>query len=108
MLFAQIHITYSIAAEFMNYFFADGVLGHGQRYVVCVYANSTTIKHETWLEVLTEVSECSDGVVVDLTPPQAGQLWIGNIQDMTYQVYCKQASYRTNNKAIEKNIEFRM
>lgn len=42
--------------------------------------------YEEWTQVLPELNECSDGVVVDLTPPLAGKVWIGSKQGLEYQV----------------------
>lgn len=54
--------------------------------MVCIHAVHTVIVHEKWTQVLSEISECSDGVVVDLTPPLAGKVWIGSTQELEYQV----------------------
>ena len=71
----------------MNEIFeSSNVLVHGTRYTVCVHADLTVIQHETWIETLDPVSSCSDGIVVDLTPPTAGQLWIGSNSGIVYQV----------------------
>ncbi|XP_071123173.1 uncharacterized protein [Mytilus edulis] len=72
-------------SEFMNVEFDDGELIHGTRYTVCVYANPTVIEYEMWTDILPEVNSCSDGIIVDLTPPVEGRVWIGNIPTVTYQ-----------------------
>ena len=76
--------------EFMNEIFeGSDVLAHGTRYTVCVHADEALIQHETWIEFIEAVSKCSDGIIVDLTPPITGRVWIGiNPDDLsiTYQV----------------------
>ena len=61
-------------------------LEHGRRYLVCVHADNTTLEYERWTQTLPAVSACSDGVVVDLTPPSPGAVWIGQEQPHPYQV----------------------
>ncbi|KAK3612521.1 hypothetical protein CHS0354_024493 [Potamilus streckersoni] len=63
--------------EYINVKFNDSVLEHGKRYAICIHANSTVIKHEKWQEHIPETSACSDGVTLDLTPPQPGRVWMG-------------------------------
>ena len=65
---------------------------HGTRYTVCVHADRTYITHETWIEELLETNACSDGIVVDLTPPVSGRLWIGHNPSTLYQV-CSHISF---------------
>ncbi|XP_072048763.1 uncharacterized protein [Amphiura filiformis] len=61
-------------------------LSHGKRYIVCIHGDATTIKHEKWTENVDTISACSDGVVVDTTPPIAGNVWIGWNNDNIYQI----------------------
>ncbi|XP_072048762.1 uncharacterized protein [Amphiura filiformis] len=61
-------------------------LSHGKRYIVCIHGVTTTIKHEKWTENVDTISACSDGVVVDTTPPLAGNVWIGWNSDNRYQI----------------------
>ena len=61
-------------------------LMHGQSYRVCIHANATTVKLEQWDNVMDELIECSDGIVVDETPPIPGKVWIGETSDDAYQV----------------------
>ncbi|XP_063415906.1 uncharacterized protein LOC134697555 [Mytilus trossulus] len=70
---------------FMNELFSNNELVHGTRYTVCVHANPIQIPRETWIEYLEEINACSDGIVVDLTPPVAGRLWIGLNPGLIYQ-----------------------
>ncbi|XP_076117799.1 uncharacterized protein LOC143085385 [Mytilus galloprovincialis] len=70
---------------FMNELFSNNELVHGTRYTVCVHANPIQITRETWIEYLEEINSCSDGIVVDLTPPVAGRLWIGLNPGIVYQ-----------------------
>ena len=58
-------------------------LVEGERYHVCIYANTTTIVHEKWKETLQEVSVCSNGITVDTQPPVAAQVWIGHREEPT-------------------------
>jgi len=73
--------------EYVNIKFSAGDLVHGNRYIVCIHAPKTNIQQETWLETLPETNVCSDGVVVDLTPPKAGTVYMGNIPGNPYQVF---------------------
>ncbi|XP_022103276.1 uncharacterized protein LOC110986013 isoform X2 [Acanthaster planci] len=58
---------------------------HGRRYRICIRADEVTLEHELWNEPLPAVSSCSDGVVVDTTPPTPGSVWIGWSQHQNYQ-----------------------
>ncbi|CAG2222618.1 unnamed protein product [Mytilus edulis] len=71
--------------EFMNEEFTHNELVHGTRYTVCIYAPRTAIVNEDWILQLPAVSACSDGIIVDLTPPTAGRLWIGHNINTIYQ-----------------------
>ncbi|XP_062569401.1 uncharacterized protein LOC134231455, partial [Saccostrea cucullata] len=71
--------------EFINMKFDPGELVHGQRYMVCIHTEYTEIKHELWTQVLPQLDICSDGIVVDLTPPSPGEVWIGNVRGIKYQ-----------------------
>jgi hypothetical protein len=53
---------------------------------VCVHANPREIQNEKWIRILPEVNACSDGIIVDLTPPTTGNIWIGNVPTITHQV----------------------
>ena len=70
--------------EFIDVY--DLQLMHGKLYRVCIHANATLIVHEKWNDMLEELIECSDGIVVDETPPIAGNVWIGETTDDGYQV----------------------
>jgi hypothetical protein len=74
--------------EFINFKFSPGELIHGQRYMVCIHTAYTEIKHEMWTQVLPQLDVCSDGIVVDLTPPTPGEVWIGSVRGTRYQVRC--------------------
>ncbi|XP_022107048.1 uncharacterized protein LOC110988105 [Acanthaster planci] len=69
--------------EFVN--ILDLSLEHGKRYRICIHADEVTVQHELWNEPLPAVSSCSDGVVVDTTPPTPGSVWIGWNQHQTSQ-----------------------
>ncbi|XP_038050780.1 uncharacterized protein LOC119723938 isoform X2 [Patiria miniata] len=69
--------------EFVNV--PNLVLAHGMRYRICIHADAVTLEHELWNEPLPAVSSCSDGVVIDTTPPTPGSVWIGWNQHQTYQ-----------------------
>ncbi|XP_061177042.1 uncharacterized protein LOC133185758 [Saccostrea echinata] len=71
--------------EFINIKFREGELEHGQRYIVCIHTDHTEIHHEQSSRVLLEINACSDGVVVDLTPPSMGDVWIGR-RGQRYQI----------------------
>ncbi|XP_062616047.1 uncharacterized protein LOC134277752 [Saccostrea cucullata] len=71
--------------EFINFKFKRGELVHGHRYIICIHAENTTKIYEEWTEILPEMNKCSDGVVLDLTPPVAGNIWIGTTQGQEYQ-----------------------
>ncbi|KAK3101031.1 hypothetical protein FSP39_000383, partial [Pinctada imbricata] len=71
--------------EYHNFKFEKGILKHGERYIVCLHGNRTEIPHEKWTQILPDLNTCSDGVVVDLTPPVAGDVWITNIPGTKYQ-----------------------
>ncbi|CAC5390405.1 unnamed protein product [Mytilus coruscus] len=61
------------------------LLKHGERYMICISAPQMVVNHEEWNETLEEISDCSDGVTVDLTPPTAGHVWIGIDVSDNYQ-----------------------
>ena len=56
-------------------------LEDGRRYVVCVFANSTTIKTGHQDVHLPTVSACSDGVLADHEAPVAGHVWLGKLTE---------------------------
>ncbi|KAJ8299760.1 hypothetical protein KUTeg_023820 [Tegillarca granosa] len=78
--------------EFVNVEFDDMPLLHGHRYIVCIHADNTTYNYEKGTEPLKEVNSCSDGIVVDLTPPTGGKVWIGHSPGLKYQ-YSKTDMY---------------
>ncbi|XP_070573612.1 uncharacterized protein [Ptychodera flava] len=55
-------------------------LHHGYRYYVCVHAEATRKEYEKTELLLPETSACSDGIVVDQTPPTHGNVWIGSVK----------------------------
>ena len=67
--------------EFINVYGLQ--LMHGQSYRVCIHANATTADREEWVfgDDMDELIECSDGIVVDKTPPIPGTVWIGETSD---------------------------
>ncbi|XP_055997828.1 uncharacterized protein LOC125647098 [Ostrea edulis] len=71
--------------EFVNFKFNPGELVHGQRYTICIHTEYTEIRFEEWTQVLPELNTCSDGIVVDLTPPTAREVWIGNVMGTRFQ-----------------------
>ncbi|KAL3873929.1 hypothetical protein ACJMK2_037006, partial [Sinanodonta woodiana] len=71
--------------EYMNAFFDDGVILHGKRYIVCIHAEETELLFEKWTMLLPNISSCSDGITVDLTPPVKNSVWIGQTKDTKYQ-----------------------
>ncbi|XP_055958617.1 uncharacterized protein LOC130013975 [Patella vulgata] len=61
------------------------ILKHGRRYYICIRADAAVAGYEKWTEDLEEVNACSDGVTVDLTPPNGGRVWVENLKDFKYQ-----------------------
>ena len=59
----------------------DLTLMEGQRYHICILANATDILVGNVTEHLQQTSGCSNGIVVDRTPPIAGQVWVGSVQN---------------------------
>ena len=53
-------------------------LESGSRYYICVLANKTKLVFEKFTQYLDTVSECSNGITVDHTAPQAGEVWVGD------------------------------
>ena len=70
----------------MNAMFEENIIQHGHRYVVCIHANATVNVFEKWTQELPEISVCSNGITVDLTPPTPNDVWIGNQYGQKYQV----------------------
>ncbi|XP_060604506.1 uncharacterized protein LOC132757271 [Ruditapes philippinarum] len=73
--------------EFVNVEFNSGELAHGSRYIICIHANASKIEHEFWDQELQEIDECSNGITVDLTPPVAADVWIGNEKNNLFQFH---------------------
>ncbi|KAK3589056.1 hypothetical protein CHS0354_008706 [Potamilus streckersoni] len=71
--------------EYVNAFFDDGIIQHGKRYIVCIHAEETELLFEKWTMLLPNISSCSDGLTVDLTPPLKNSVWIGPTKDTKYQ-----------------------
>ncbi|KAK2139505.1 hypothetical protein NP493_6362g00002 [Ridgeia piscesae] len=62
-------------------------LREGQRYYICILANATDLEFEKFTQHLEQNSGCSNGIVVDTTPPTAGQVWVGShLQHWRYQI----------------------
>ncbi|KAL5006990.1 hypothetical protein ScPMuIL_015796 [Solemya velum] len=74
-----------VHVEYVNARFEDGILQQGKRYMICVHADETSLEYEKWTEVLPEISSCSDGVVIDLTDPTPGTVWIGVEKNFQFQ-----------------------
>jgi hypothetical protein len=74
--------------EFVNVELSSGELEHGRRYIICIHSNASKIEHEFWDQELQEIDECSNGITVDLTPPVAADVWIGNEKEDLFQVMC--------------------
>ena len=53
-------------------------LKHGQHYKLCAKSNETVLQEERFTRVLPSFKTCSDGFLVDTTPPQAGVVNVGN------------------------------
>ncbi|XP_077866322.1 uncharacterized protein LOC144354078 [Saccoglossus kowalevskii] len=50
---------------------------HGHRYHICIHANETLKDYEKVNHLLPDMSSCSNGIVVDRTPPKEGNVWFG-------------------------------
>ncbi|KAI0232203.1 hypothetical protein LSAT2_017453, partial [Lamellibrachia satsuma] len=55
-------------------------LKEGQHYHICILANATDLQFEKFTQHLEQNSECSNGIIVDRTPPITGQVWVGSHQ----------------------------
>ncbi|KAL5007590.1 hypothetical protein ScPMuIL_016396 [Solemya velum] len=84
--------------EYVNVAFSPGELSHGKRYKVCLHAEEKIVHNEQWAEDLTlpEVSACSDGIVVDLTEPLPGEVWISSRRSVEYQTSLSDLSVTWN------------
>ncbi|XP_067684738.1 uncharacterized protein [Haliotis asinina] len=71
--------------EFLNVIETERWLVDGRRYYVCVHAEARVVEYEKWTEHLPEVSSCSDGVTVDVTPPIGGRVFLGGLGSPTFQ-----------------------
>ncbi|XP_070573746.1 uncharacterized protein [Ptychodera flava] len=61
-----------------QYVNVDGLqLEHGWRYYICMHANETVTYRGNIKVIQQEESACSDGIVVDHTPPTVGTVRIG-------------------------------
>ena len=90
----------------MNFKFEPGELVHGERYTICIHTEYTEIQFEMWKQILPELNTCSDGIVVDLTPPTPGKVWIGNVQGTSYQV-CDECHSRDSFSFISQRKFYR-
>ncbi|XP_046570853.1 uncharacterized protein LOC124279103 [Haliotis rubra] len=72
--------------EFLNVVEAELWLVHGRMYYVCVHAEARVVEYEKWTEDLPEVSSCSDGVTVDVTPPSGGRVFLGGLNSPAFQI----------------------
>ncbi|XP_060577218.1 uncharacterized protein LOC132734491 [Ruditapes philippinarum] len=82
--------------EFVNVEFSPRELAHGRRYIICIHSNASKIEHEFWDQELQEIDECSNGITVDLTPPVAADVWIGNEKDDLFQTSTSELSVHWN------------
>ncbi|KAK2183533.1 hypothetical protein NP493_308g03123 [Ridgeia piscesae] len=65
----------------------DLPLQEGQRYYICILANATDLKFEKFTQHLEHRTDCSNGIVVDSTPPFPGRVWIGSHSNhWSYQI----------------------
>ena len=88
-------ISNIIVQNFVNVPFDYGELQHGHRYLFCIHTHATSIQYELWTQQLKEVAACSDGVTVDITPPEPGDVWLGQDKSHAYQV--RRQGYQNNN-----------
>jgi len=61
-------------------------LQNGRHYYVCIHAIAETKHYEKWTEKLPDIRGCSDGVTVDLTSPEGGEVWVDGLLGEVYQV----------------------
>ncbi|XP_046345841.2 uncharacterized protein LOC124126446 [Haliotis rufescens] len=73
--------------EYVNVKFDETeTLRHGKRFYICIHAFEIDRQFEKWNKTLHDVSACSDGITVDLTPPTPGTINIEGLQGGTFQV----------------------
>ena len=89
-LFLPLFLLYLSDRKYVNVVFGSGssrpALQNGRHYYVCIHAVEETLHYEKWSENLTDVRGCSDGVTVDLTPPEGGKVWVDGLFGGVYQV----------------------
>ncbi|KAL4221421.1 hypothetical protein ACF0H5_019679 [Mactra antiquata] len=90
---------------YINVRFDEGELQHGHRYITCVHAASTQLQHEFWIQDLDEVNECSDGITIDLTPPETAEVWIGNEKGQLFQTSTTDLSVNWNSFSDVEELE---
>ncbi|KAH3799518.1 hypothetical protein DPMN_153128 [Dreissena polymorpha] len=47
-------------------------------YFICAYSNNTVIEREYFTEILEEISSCSNGFILDSSPPTKGEVQVHN------------------------------
>lgn len=62
-------------------------LQNGHHYYVCIHAIAEDVVFEKWTERLPDVTACSDGVTVDLTPPTGGEVFVDGLLHGMYKVF---------------------
>ena len=89
-LFLPLFLLYLSDQKYVNVVFGSGsshpALQNGRHYYVCIHAIADTLHYEKWSENLTDVRGCSDGVTVDLTSPEGGNVWVDGLLGGIYQV----------------------
>ena len=85
-ILVNVMLVLSLQDNFVN---VHGLpLKEGQRYYMCILAHATDLEFEKFIQSLEQNSECSNGIVVDATPPTAGQVWVGShLKHWRYQVF---------------------
>ena len=77
--------------KYVNVDFGAGssrpALQNGHHYYVCIHAKAEDVTFEKWTERLPDVTGCSDGVTVDLTPPVGGVVSVDGLLRGMYQVF---------------------
>lgn len=59
-------------------YFDSHFVDRNRFYYICAYSGSTIFIRETFTEKLPEIQSCSDGFVIDDTPPTTGKISVKN------------------------------
>ena len=59
-------------------------LHEGGRYYICIFGEEAELIYETWTETVQQADYCTDGIVVDVSPPVAGRITLGTRDTHVY------------------------